>query len=386
MDNKDNKKERPLVSTVSAILPTGDLVELVYDPKERRTALAVGSPDGVSVEDFIDFGGTRLVPWKATNNLIRHETLLLPEKPEDFGSVTDLLGEIDAHVGKYVDLTPECRRVVAAYVLLTWVYDAFNEVPYLRFRGDLGSGKTRALIVAGGLCNRAFFASGASTVSPIFHTLDTFRGTLILDEADFRFSDEKAELSKILNNGNVRGFPVLRTMFTPTKEFDPRAFIVYGPKVIAMRGRFDDPALESRFLTIDMEAGRIAAHVPINLPDAYKEEARSATEQTPVVSLPLPPRGEDRPSLFDDSLTLRANQVIIPLLSLVDEPGAPRRRAQDRADRPMPTPLRIGQRHRRDSWWHSLSTLPGRRTGREFPSRNSGAVSSIASEATSIVR
>ena len=227
----------------------------MYDPKERRTALAVGSPDGVTVEDFIDFGGTRLVPWKATNNLIRHELLLLPEKPGEFGSVADLLGEIDAHLGKYIDLGGECGRVVAAYVLLTWVYDAFNQVPYLRFRGDLGSGKTRALIVAGGLCNRAFFASGASTVSPIFHTLDTFRGTLILDEADFRFSDEKAELSKILNNGNVRGFPVLRTMFTPTKEFDPRAFIVYGPKVIAMRGRFDDPALESRFLTIDMEAG-----------------------------------------------------------------------------------------------------------------------------------
>ena len=36
------------------------------------------------------------------------------------------------------------------------------------------------------------------------------RGTLIVDEGDFRFSDEKAELVKILNNGNGRGFPVLR--------------------------------------------------------------------------------------------------------------------------------------------------------------------------------
>ena len=29
----------------------------------------------------------------------------------------------------------------------------------------------------------------ASTVSPIFHILDAFGGTLVLDEADFRFSD-----------------------------------------------------------------------------------------------------------------------------------------------------------------------------------------------------
>jgi hypothetical protein len=67
------------------------------------------------------------------------------------------------------------------------VYDAFNEFPYLRFRGDYGTGKSRALIVVGSLCYKAYFASGASTVAPIFHTLDLFRGTLILDEADFRF-------------------------------------------------------------------------------------------------------------------------------------------------------------------------------------------------------
>ena len=70
----------------------------------------------------------------------------------------------------------------------------------------------------------------ASTVSPIFHILDMFRGTLVLDEADFRFSDEKAELSKILNNGNVQGFPVLRTMVNQKGEFNPRAFNVFGPK------------------------------------------------------------------------------------------------------------------------------------------------------------
>ena len=98
------------------------------------------------------------------------------------------------------------------YVLLTWLYDAFNELPYLRLRGDYGSGKTRALLILGSLCYKGFFASGASTVSPIFHTLDAFRGTLIFDEADFRFSDERAEVVKILNNGNVRGLPVLRTM------------------------------------------------------------------------------------------------------------------------------------------------------------------------------
>ena len=65
------------------------------------------------------------------------------------------------------------------------------------FRGDYGTGKTRALLAIGSLCYKPFFASGASTVSPIFHVLDAFGGTLVLDEADLRFSDATADLTKI---------------------------------------------------------------------------------------------------------------------------------------------------------------------------------------------
>ncbi len=140
MNNQDKQEERKAVPTVSAALPTGELVELVYDPKERRTALSVGSADGTSILESIEVGSARLIPWNAKNNLIRHETLVLPERPEEFGTVAELLAGVEQHLGKYIDLSKELRRVTAAYILLTWVYDAFNELPYLRFRGDLGSG------------------------------------------------------------------------------------------------------------------------------------------------------------------------------------------------------------------------------------------------------
>jgi hypothetical protein len=134
--------------------------------------------------------------------------------------------------------------------------------------------KTRALLVIGSICYKPFFASGASTVSPIFHTLDAFRGTLIFDEADFRFSDEKAEIVKILNNGNVRGLPVLRTMMNRQHEFNPQAFQVFGPKIVATRGRYEDRGLESRFLTEEVGSHELRADIPINLPDDFREEAR----------------------------------------------------------------------------------------------------------------
>jgi len=203
-------------------------------------------------------------------------------------------------------------------VLLSWLYDAFRELPYLRFRGDYGTGKTRALIAIGSIAYKPFFASGASTVSPIFHTLDTFKGTLVFDEADFRFSDEKAELVKILNNGNVSGFPVLRTQITVKKEFEPRAFHVFGPKIVGMRGRYDDRALESRFLSIDMEAS-LSGNIPINLPDEHEAEALALRNK--LLSFRLRERATVR---LDDTLAVtelepRMNQILLPLLSVVPE-------------------------------------------------------------------
>src|SRR5947209_19505090 len=92
------------------------------------------------------------------------------------------------------------------------------------------------------------FASGASTLLPLFRILDAFRGTLIIDEGDFKVSDERAEIVKILNNGNARGFPVLRTEVSSKGEFNPTAYAVFGPKFVATRGFCADRALQCRCL------------------------------------------------------------------------------------------------------------------------------------------
>ncbi len=247
-------------------------METVYDAHTARTSFVIAR--GASMEAASEYASPNAtyVPVDPANNLIKHNALLLPSEPLDYGSTGALLEEIKAHIARYVSLSEEALGMSAAYVLLSWVHDAFNELPYLRFRGDYGTGKTRALIVIGSLAYKAFFASGASTVSPIFHTLNTWRGTLIFDEADFRFTDEKAELVKILNNGNAKGFPVLRTHVTQQHTFNPQAFVIFGPKIVGMRRSYDDRALESRFLTVEMEPGR-SRGVPINLPDQEKAEA-----------------------------------------------------------------------------------------------------------------
>ena len=269
-------KETPTTTpTISRVLENRSLVELLYDPVLQRTSLAEGTQDGSShIRQSIELpSGEELVPYAATNNLIATGCVLLPSEVGPWIGKAALLSELRGFIHTYVDLPEPFEAIAAHYVLLSWVYDAFTDLPYLRFRGDYGTGKTRALLVLGSLAYKCFFASGASTVSPIFHIQDTFQGTLILDEADFRYSDASAQLTKILNNGSTKGLPVLRTMTNRNRELNPQAFRVFGPKIVAMREHFSDLALESRFITCETGGRTLRPDVPIHLPDEFQSEA-----------------------------------------------------------------------------------------------------------------
>lgn len=303
------------------MLEDGTIIELLYDRGKRSTALAVARPDRVtSIESSVDLPtGERLVPYSAENNLIASGCVLLPPEIGDFGDKGDLLAEIRAFIHRYVDVSPAFEDIASHYVLLTWVYDAFKELGALRLRGDYGTGKTRGLLAIGSLCNKPFFASGASTVSPIFHILDAFRGTLVLDEADFRFSDATAELTKVLNNGTVDGLPVLRTMANRHRELNPQAFRVFGPKLIAMRSRFNDKALESRFITEETGGRSLRTDIPIHTPSSLSEEA--AVLRSKLLAWRFASRRtiEPRPDRALSGVEPRINQTALALLSLIDD-------------------------------------------------------------------
>jgi hypothetical protein len=237
---------------------------LLYDPTENSTALAISKDGEWRVESRYETPtGERLVPYRAENALIKHSVVLLPSEPEEYGTTAELLADIRTYIHRYADLPERFEILAAHYALFSWVHDRFAELPYLRLKGDFGTGKARFLLTVGSICRTPIFASGASSVSPLFHLLDRFGGTLILDEADFRFSGADADITKILNNGNVKGFPVLRSESKDGKEFSPRAFRVFGPKFVGMRGSFDDPALESRFLTESSGGRPLRRDVPL---------------------------------------------------------------------------------------------------------------------------
>ncbi len=308
-----------IIPTLSAVLKDGRLVELLYDADERSTRFAVWNGEKWEFAPSVRVGEEELVPYRPTNSLIKNHIVLFPSEPMDFGSRQQLLAELRAYLHRYVDLPESFETLAAHYALLTWVYDKFNELPYLRLRGDYGTGKTRFLLTLGSICYKPIFASGASSVSPLFHLLDRFGGTLIIDEADFRFSDEKSDLVKILNNGNVRGFPVLRSESKDGREFNPRAFQVFGPKVIAMRTHFDDTALESRFITETSGERALRKDIPINLPQTQRQEAEELRNKLLMFRFKHFAQIPTQPEPVDAALEPRINQIYAPLSAVMDD-------------------------------------------------------------------
>lgn len=326
--NPDKTGRTPIVSR---LLADGTAIETLHDAEAGITRLAICAPSGeIKLADHYNLPTReRLVPYAATNNLLASGCVLLPSEVGAHDGKAALLADVRAFIHRYVDLSPLYEEIAAHYVLLTWVYDAFNELPYLRFRGEYGTGKTRALLAIGSVCYKPFFASGASTVSPIFHVLDAFGGTLILDEADLRFSDATADLTKILNNGNMKGLPVLRTMSNRHRELNPQAFKVFGPKLIAMRESFADEALESRFLTEETGGRPLRADIDVHLPETMRAEALTLRNRLLAWRFAELPEIAVDPARAVVGLSPRGNQTGLALLSLVDDEALRGRIADD---------------------------------------------------------
>jgi hypothetical protein len=315
---QSKSKEHPR-SIFSTVLDDGTLVESLYRSAEQRTLFCVSRGGEVSYADDLLHGSERLVPYSPHNPLLANHVVLLPTEPEEYDTEDALVAETQAYIHRYVDLSPLFERIASYYVLFSWVHDAFPELPYLRVRGDYGSGKSRFLQVVGSVCYKPIFASGASTVSPLFRMIDAVRGTLLLDEGDFRFSDERAEIVKILNNGNASGFPVLRTEVNAKREFTPTAYTVFGPKLVATRSFFEDRALESRCLTEEMGTRPLREEIPLNATALAKEEALRLRNKLLLFRFRTFHKSGVNPELVDRSLEPRLNQVFVPLLSVIED-------------------------------------------------------------------
>lgn len=307
---KSNKKQISFFATEENIfeLITTELGEQQFVKYDRS------SQDLEIVDSFFDHEMEYIPP---NNELVANGTLKLPVYPEEYGDKTVLFRKIKQFIHRYVDLPDGYLTISALYVMLSWVFDNFEVLPYLRVIGDFGTGKTRYLKTIGNICYKACFAGGATTVSPIFRIIDLYKGiTLIFDEADFSFSGPESDMVKILNCGYTTGMPVLRTEGDSSKRM-PTSFSVFGPKVLATRSRYSDLALESRCLSHVM-GGKHRKDIPIHIPKEFEQDSIDLRNQLLAFRLQHYGKLMIDPSLQINNVDSRINQICLPILSMLN--------------------------------------------------------------------
>ena len=314
---KENGTKTKAVS--SDFLHDGTLVEMLYNKAKRETRFLTVKDDNLNFIESFDLNGWTIQPYSPHSDFLENNVVLFPSEPQEYGSQKDLLEEMRLFIHKYLAVSETFEKIATYYVLFTWIYDDFNELPYIRAIGDYGTGKSRFLKVIGSLCYHAIFTSGATTPAPIFRMLNDFRGTLILDEADFRFSDAKTEIVKILNNGFATGTPVIRCEQNNKRTFDTRSFNVFSPKIIATRELYKDSALESRMITEDMNINSYRKDIPYNIPDEFEIEAQIIRNKLLMFRVKNKGKVKINPNLADPDIEPRLNQISIPLLSIIKD-------------------------------------------------------------------
>lgn len=248
-------------------------------------------------------------------------TVLMPSSIEEYGTDYDLFRDIRGFIGTYLHLDDGPFKTLACcYVLMTWVHDKFDALPYLRAQGDMGTGKSTLLQTIGSVCYRPMMAGGATTPSPIFRIIDRFHGTLIIDEADFDRSDLANEIVKILNFGYMRGFPVLRSERDGSDNFDVKSYDCFGPKILATRRRFQDGALESRCLSHTMPiVSNVRKDMDLSLGSQFRQDAQKLRNKLLLWRFRHHASTRVDKTMRFAELELRVNQIIQPILACVDD-------------------------------------------------------------------
>jgi hypothetical protein len=221
--------------------------EQIYDPK-RKTSYYLGwdpQKQDTIMLDYIEDGFKKYIP--INDDLLQKGAVILPSTATDYISIGDLEMCIDVFINTWLEISDEHRQKATWYVMLTWIYEKLNTIPYLRALGDYGTGKTRYLDVIGGLCYKPMYVGGSVKSPPVYRVIDLWRGTAVFDEFNLFKSSESEDIVQILNCGYQKGKPVLRCAsdnYDKVNAFDP-----FGPKLLATRKTFNDRALESRCIT-----------------------------------------------------------------------------------------------------------------------------------------
>lgn len=251
MDNITPKaSSKQVIFSTGERFPDGTMIEMIYDPRKRQGQFVLARNGSIEIVDHYTDDESEITYRPLVTKGIEKGHYLLPSGLGNDFTPSELFDRVLSFLDRYIDLDPNELKVCASYIIMTYVYDAFEKIGYLRAIGSFGSGKSRFLTIHQALCRNSMNQGSAQTPASLFRSLGVYgTGTMVIDEANYEHSDKTNDMTKILLAGNSRDGCVIRCN---PKTYDPEDYPVFSPKIIANHALFEDEALESRMLTMQM--------------------------------------------------------------------------------------------------------------------------------------
>lgn len=313
----------------------GYLIELLFDQKKNRARLAYAKIDLLHPEKreiveapYVDVNGIRYEPYVDDN--IRFGTVMLPSELGPEKATNELLAQLEFFIRRYFLLDrPLDYKTAAMYALFTWVYDAFDALPFLRARGGPGSGKSELMLLIGRVCYRMMITSSLTSLAGFKGMAHLYEGTLMIDEVDSIPREMLEELRALLNGRAMAEQARIITMMQVMKPdgtttYKPTTTYVYGPTLMTMYGAFKDPATETRCISFDLfqktvgelqkagiEPGMVSPQMKVDAQILRNSLIRWRLK-TWLPSLQVP----EGVKLFNAEVSPRINQIFRPLMIL----------------------------------------------------------------------
>jgi hypothetical protein len=246
------------------------------------------------------------------DDLLSKGLICLPSRPEPYESETTLFLDIQNFIKKWVDLPDTDVRVQALWVMETWIYELVPQLVINAIRAAFESGKTRLAETVRHISFRGMRSSGTLTYSSLFRTVEAWRGTVLVNEADMKGSDETNKVVKWLNESvDPNGF----VWVTNPSTLQVEAYRAFTPVILVSRKSFNDDALESRCIVTTMtETTR--TDIPLNIPPEFYTDAEKLRNQLLMFRFKSYHRFNNDYELRYEGIGSSLNQILQPIGSL----------------------------------------------------------------------
>jgi hypothetical protein len=234
----------------------------------------------------------------------------------------EILAQLVTIIRRYIFLAGAEAYIIALWVVHTYAFNAADATPYLEITSaEKQCGKTNLIELLDMLAAKPWM-TGSVSAAVLFRKIHAERPTLLLDESDATFngSREYAEaLRGILNSGYRRGGKTSRCV-QEGKDYVPRDFETFCPKVFAGIGRLPDTVAD-RSIPIRLKrklAGEATARFrrrEVEAEAAPLREQMAAWTQETVEQL------QTMRPILPEALNSRQQDCSEPLIAIADVVG-----------------------------------------------------------------